>query len=688
MRFTDGLWLTLPEYNIEVPQQIYDVDVHENGVTLYCPYVAVQHRGNTLDGGLLTIEITSPMENAFAVKLMNHRGSRKKFAEFELDRETYKPTVTVDDNEYEITSGDLSISFKKDFGFGLTYKYKGEYLTSSEGKSMAHITDKDGNSYLREKLDLGVGENIYGLGERFGPFVKNGQSLNTWNADAGTDSDQTYINVPFHISSKNYGVFVNNPGDVSYEIGTETASKTQFSVKGESMEYFLFAGDSPKDIINSYTDLTGKPAALPDWSYGLWLSTSFTTEYDEETVLSFIDGMLERDTPITVFHFDCFWMKEYEWTNFLWNDEVFPDHEGLLKKIHDRGIKVCVWINPYIGQKSPLFQEGLENNYFVNTGDGDVWQWDRWQAGMALVDFTNPEAKAWYQSYLADLVDMGVDSFKTDFGERVPIEDEFYGPKAVKHGIEWHDKSEAEGMHNYYSYLYNQAVFEVLEDKLGEGQAVVFARSGTTGSQRYPLHWGGDNLSTYPSMAQTLRGGLSIGVSGFPYWSHDIGGFESGCTPDIYKRWTQFGLLSSHSRYHGNSEYKVPWIYGEEAVEVTRKYVRLKEKLLPYLLEKSTEASETGLPLMRAMFLEFPEDQTCLNLDRQYMLGDRLLVAPVMSPDGVVEFYLPEGDWVNITTGTTLTGQKWHKEKYDYLTMPLFVKSGDSLEQEIEFDQL
>lgn len=688
MKFTDGLWLIQPGYKVEVPQQIYDVDVHENGVTLHCPYVAVHHRGNTLDGGLLTIDITSPMENAFAVKLTTHRGSRNKQAEFELDRGVFKPTVKVEGNEYEITSGDLSISFKKDFGFGLTYKYKGEYLTSSEGKSMARITDDEGNIYLREKLDLGVGENIYGLGERFGTFVKNGQSLDMWNADSGTDSDQTYINVPFHISSKNYGVFVNDTGRVSYEIGTETASKTQFSVKGKSMEYFLFAGDSPKDILNSYTDLTGKPAELPDWSYGLWLSTSFTTEYDEETVLSFIDGMLDRDIPISVFHFDCFWMKEYEWTNFLWNDEVFPDPEGLLKKIHDRGIKVCVWINPYIGQKGPAFQEAFENDYFVNTGDGNVWQWDRWQAGMGLVDFTNPEAKAWYKGKLAELIDMGVDSFKTDFGERIPIEDEFYGPEAVKHGIDWHDKSEAESMHNYYSYLYNQAVFEVLEEKLGKGQAVLFARSGTTGSQRYPLHWGGDNLSTYPSMAQTLRGGLSLGLSGFPYWSHDIGGFESGCTPDIYKRWTQFGLLSSHSRYHGNSEYKVPWIYGEEAVDVTRKYVKLKDNLMPYLLEKSAEATELGLPLMRAMFLEFPEDQTCVSLDRQYMFGDRLLVAPVMSPDGVVEFYLPEGDWVNVTTGEERSGQSWYKEKYDYMTMPLFVRAGDSLLGEIAFDQI
>lgn len=679
MKFTNGMWLSKEGYTIEIPKQIYDVDVSDSTVSLYCPYVPVKRRGNTLDGGLLTIEISSPMQDVLSVKMINHRGSRKKDPQFELNRGTHALEVEKEGNAYKVSSGDLSLEFTKDFGFDLTFKYKGKYLTSSAGKSMAHIIADDGQTYMREKLDLDVAELIYGLGERFGPFVKNGQSIDIWNADGGTDSEQTYINVPFHLSSKNYGVFVNSPKKVSYEIATETTSKTQFSLPGEEMEYFIFAGDNLKEVLNKYTDLTGKAAQVPEWSYDLWLSTSFTTDYDEETVLSFIDGMLERDIPISVFHFDAFWMKEFEWTNFLWNEDVFPDPEGLIQKIHDRGIKVCVWINPYIAQKSPLFKEGYENNYFINTKDGDVWQWDRWQAGLAVVDFTNPDAKKWYQEKLVNLVNMGVDAFKTDFGERIPVQDSFYGPKAAKYGISYFDGSEADGMHNYYTYLYNETVFEVLEEMQGEGQACLFARSGTAGSQKFPVHWGGDNLATYTSMAQSLRGGLSLGLSGFAYWSHDIGGFESGCTPDIYKRWTQFGLLSSHSRYHGNSEYKVPWLYGEEAVEVTRKYTKLKKDLKPYFVQLGKEASETGVPLMRAMVLEFPDDPNCRSLDRQYMLGDKLLVAPIMNAEGIGEYYLPAGEWVNITTNEERTGGKWYKEHYDYLTMPLFKRKNSKI---------
>ncbi len=673
MKFTEGMWINKEEYQIEVPREIYDIKTDEEGVTLYCPYVAVEHRGNTVDGGMLTIHITSPMENALAVKISNFMGGREKRAGFELDRRTYIPEIIWKENRCMIKSGNVRAEFRKGRGFEIVFYYQDQKITGTSGKSMAHIIDKNtGESYIREKLDLDIDESIYGLGERFGPLVKNGQSIDIWNEDGGTDSEQSYKNVPFYLTSKSYGVFVNNTAKVSFEVGSETISKTQFSVSGESMEYILFGGNTMKDVINSYTDLTGKPPLLPEWSYGLWLSTSFTTDYNEQTVLSFIDGMLEQNIPLSVFHFDCFWMKEYEWSNFLWNKEIFPDPEGMIKKIHARGVKVCVWINPYIAQKSPLFREGVEKNYFVNTGDGNVWQWDKWQAGMALVDFTNPEAVKWYQQKLAVLVDMGVDSFKTDFGERVPVQDLFYGSKAQKYGIKWYNGCLPESMHNYYSYLYNKTVYELLERKYGEGEACLFARSGTVGSQKYPVHWGGDCMSTYASMAESLRGGLSLGLCGFAYWSHDIGGFESGCTPDIYKRWSQFGFLSSHSRYHGNQEYKVPWIYGEEAVEVAREFSKIKKELEPYLYKLGKEAHDTGVPLMRPMVLEFPEDLTCRSLDRQYMLGDKILVAPVMSEEGEVEYYLPKGRWTHLLTGEVRRGGKWYQEKYDYHSLPLY----------------
>ncbi len=379
--------------------------------------------------------------------------------------------------------------------------------------------------------------------------------------------------------------------------------------------------------------------------------------------------LAKRNIPLSVFHFDCRWMKELEWCNFDWDKSKFPDPEGLLKQLHDRGLKVCVWINSYIGQKSPLFEEGAKNGYFIKNEDGSVWQWDKWQAGMAIVDFTNPEATKWYQGYLKKLVAMGVDCFKTDFGERIPTE-----------GVKYYDGPDPELMHNYYTYLYNKAVYDVLVETKGADQAILFARSATVGGQRFPVHWGGDCSSNYPSMAESLRAGLSFGMSGFGYWSHDIAGFEDQASPDLYKRWTQFGLLSSHSRYHGSTAYKVPWLYGDEAVDVAREFTELKLRLKPYLKKMAVETHETGVPMMRAMVLEFPDDPTCEDIDTQYMLGDDLLVAPVFREDGVACFYVPDDGtgqaWTNIITGTAYEPGKWYTEQYDYHTLPVLARPG------------
>lgn len=428
------------------------------------------------------------------------------------------------------------------------------------------------------------------------------------------------------------------------------------------MEYFIIGGDDMHDVLTNYTGLTGKPALPPAWSFGLWLSTSFLTDYDEKTVTNFVDGMIERDIPLEVFHFDCLWMEEFEWVNFTWDKRMLPEPQKMLQRLKEKGLKICVWINPYVAQKSVMFDEGMENGYFIKRSNGDVWQWDKWQAGLAIIDFTNPEAVEWYRSKLTDLIDMGVDSFKTDFGERIPTDAVYY------------DGSDPERMHNYYTQLYNQVVYDLLKEKRGENDAVLFARSATVGGQKFPVHWGGDCTSDYPSMAESLRAGLSFGMSGFGYGSHDIAGFEEGSNPDLYKRWTQFGLLSSHSRYHGSKEYKVPWLYGEEAVEVTRKFTKLKLSLMPYMIAQSVKTSAIGVPMMRSMVLDFPEDLATHTLDRQYMLGDNLLVAPIFNDRGEVDFYVPNGRWTNYLTNEVLEGGRWYHQVHDYMTLPLLAK--------------
>jgi alpha-D-xyloside xylohydrolase len=397
---------------------------------------------------------------------------------------------------------------------------------------------------------------------------------------------------------------------------------------------------------------------------GLWLSTSFTTDYSEETTTAFVDGMAERDIPLSVFHFDCFWMRQFHWCDFLWDPVAFPDPEGMLRRLKDRGLRISLWINPYIAQRSVLFEEGRRLGYLLKRPDGSVWQWDMWQAGMAIVDFTNPDATAWYRSKLQSLIDMGVDCFKTDFGERIPTD------------VVWYDGSDPQRMHNYYPHLYNQAVFGLLEENRGEGEAVLYARSATAGGQQFPVHWGGDCESTFEAMAESLRGGLSLAASGFGYWSHDIGGFEGTPDPAIFKRWVPFGLLSSHSRLHGSSSYRVPWAFDEEAVDVLRKFTKLKLSLMPYLMTAAAEAHRDGVPMMRPMVLEFPEDPATAYLDRQYMLGPDLLVAPVMSFTGEVSFYLPAGTWTDLLSGEQFTGPRWVDQTHGFDTLPVLVREG------------
>lgn len=665
MKFTNGFWKIREEITPLYAVEYGGCRINGGELTIYAPGKQIRSRGDILNLGMLTIRITSPMEDVLKISVSHFEGAADP-GPFTVIEEC-APRVSIIESEENIifqTGSTKAVVDKRPDSWGIRFLDEDRELTSTGLKNMAYMKNRDnGKCYMVEQLALDVGEYVYGMGERFTPFVKNGQIVEMWNEDGGTASEIAYKNIPFYLTNKGYGVLVSNPGDVSYEVASEKVERIQFSLEGERLDYYVINGGTPKGTIKKYTDLTGKPSLPPAWSFGLWLTTSFTTDYDEDTTSGFIDGMAKRDIPLQVFHFDCFWMEAYEWCNFTWDSKTFPDPVGMLKRYHEKGLKICVWINPYIAQKSPLFQEGMENGYFIKKRNGSVWQTDMWQAGMGVVDFTNPEAAAWYQQKLKTLLDMGVDCFKTDFGERIPVKD-----------IVYHDGSDPVGMHNYYTYLYNKAVFELLVKERGEGEAVLFARSAAAGSQKFPVHWGGDCSASYPSMAETLRSGLSLACSGFGFWSHDIGGFESTATADVYKRWCQFGLLSSHSRLHGSSSYRVPWLFDEEACDVLRKFVKLKCRLMPYLYRQAVAAHENGIPVMRPMFMEFPEDRACEVLDRQYMLGDSLLVAPVFKESGDVEYYLPDGKWVNLLSEKVMEGGSWKKETFDYFGLPVLVR--------------
>lgn len=663
MKFTDGNWMLQPGLKAHYPTQAYDVAFVDDTLVAHATTRRVRHRADTLSGPLLTISLSSPLQGVIKVSVEHFSGKAGKVPSIPLaPLEPPKIEYSISDSEATFSSGALVARIERKRDWELSFSADGKLLTKSGYRGMGYIDYGSMGRFIHEQLSLEAGEYVYGLGERFTAFVKNGQVVENWNKDGGTSSDQAYKSVPFYLSNRGYGVLVNETGPVSFEVASEKVGRVQFSIPGERIEYFIICGPTPKQVLERLTTLTGKPALPPAWSFGLWLTTSFTTDYDEETCLSFIDGMAKRELPLHVFHFDCFWMREFNWCDFEWDTRVFPDPQGMLARLKERGLRVSVWINPYIAQRSPLFKEAAQRGLLLTTADGSVWQTDQWQPGMAIVDFTNPEAADWYASKLRRLAELGVDSFKTDFGERIPTD------------VVYHDGSDPVAMHNFYPILYNQVAFTVLEELKGKGQAVLFARASYASGQRLPVHWGGDCDSSFASMAESLRGGLSLSLCGFGYWSHDIGGFEGHPPESLYKRWIAFGLLSSHSRLHGSHSYRVPWQYGEEACDTLRFFTRLKCRLMPYLYAKAVEAHRNGIPMMRAMIIEFPDDPGCDTLERQYMLGDALLVAPVFSEDNISTFYLPPGRWTHLLTEEVTLGGAWRKEAHGFLSLPVYVR--------------
>ncbi|HEX2864226.1 MAG TPA: alpha-xylosidase, partial [Deinococcales bacterium] len=490
MRFTDGNWMlrpgARPAYATEVVEALDDAGT----LDLLVSTRPVTNRGDLVEGPTLSVRLSTPLDGVIRVRVTHWTGGRREPG-FELP-EDRPGAVEVTPEAARLTAGPLSVEVDRP-GYALRFVADGRVLTHSVFRGTAFVELPEGR-FTHEALNLAPGENVYGLGERFTPFVKNGQALDSWNRDGGTGSDQGYKCLPFYLTNAGYGVLVNHPGKVEFEIASERVSQARFAVPGEELEYLVVYGPTPREILERYTALTGRPALPPAWSFGLWLSTSFTTSYDEGTVSRFLDEMRSRDLPLSVFHFDCFWMRAFHWCDFEWDPAVFPDPEGMLARLHERGLRVSVWLNPYVAQRSALFEEARQAGFLLRRTDGTVWQTDQWQPGMGIVDFTNPAARDWFAGQVRRLARQGVDCIKTDFGERIPAE-----------GVAWFDGADPGRMHNLYPLLYNRTVFEALRAERGTGEAVVFARSATTGGQQYPVHWGGDSQSRFESLAETLR---------------------------------------------------------------------------------------------------------------------------------------------------------------------------------------
>jgi alpha-D-xyloside xylohydrolase len=736
------MWLTAADKRVEYAEYIYSIDEAHNGrsLELLCPTKHIFSRGDTLNCPTLTLKLEAEFDGVISVEVTHWHGALRRGPEFELfpDGRPHAPGwIDHGKNGRCLTSGKLAATVSRD-PHAFTIKFHdsdepGKLVTAMLNRSvgfayspptsnMKQVEDmRDKKHYIFTQTELGVGESIHGLGERFGAFNKVGQHVEIWNEDGGTSSDQAYKNIPFLLSSAGYGIFFDTPELIDLEIGSERCCRLQASVESQRLKWYIIYGPTPKQVLTKYCQITGRPAQLPAWSYGLWLTTSFTTDYDEATVTGFLTEMKKREIPLEVFHYDCFWMRAFHWCDWVFSPQRFPSPKHSIERLKSANLlkKVCVWINPYLGQASPIFNYAAERGFLLKRQNGDIWQWDLWQAGMGLIDLTNPEACQWYSDQLEYLFNTGVDCLKTDFGERIPTTD-----------VAWHDPSvDPKKMHNYYAFIYNRLCHRALEARFndtpppsiidttistvssailpgvpgaaptsppvstydssdrGVSQAVLFARAATAGSQRFPLCWGGDCESTSAALAESIRGGLGLGLSGFTYWSCDIGGFEGSPEPWIYKRWVAFGLLCSHSRLHGSNSYRVPWLIDNDssapdsATNVLRTFVRVKRSLMPYIFAQAKESALHGWPLsLRATALEFPDDPTAWYLDRQFMLGSQILIAPVFTESGDVTFYLPEGRWSSFWDGNrTLKGNRWHKERHGFDTLPIYVREGTIL---------
>ena len=649
-------------------------------------------------GSVFYLDIVSARKNDISVTVKHFLGYRDAEPRFALNTAPDDISFDETDDRFIMDAGDMRVTLdRKKWEMRFEKKVNGGYRLLTESNSYspfrreygvayrkygvtpqnvlpsAEYTGQNYAPYMSVSLFSEPGETYYGLGERFTPFVKNGQSVTMWNEDQSTDTELTYVNAPFYLSSNGYGVFVDHTSPVSFEFNTESVRTVGISVPGEELRFHVIAGDTPADILDTYTALTGRPALPPKWSFGYWFSTCSGTHWNEETCIELLDGLAEREIPVDVLHIDGPWLRPGKWCDFVCDPAVFKDMKTALERFRKRGIRLSLWINPYVGQGSKMFDEGVEKGFFLMRADGHgVKQTDHyWMPGQAIVDLTNPEAYAWWQEKVRAMIRLGIDTFKTDFGEKLPTD------------VVYHNGADPMGMHNYYTYLYNKCVFEALQQERGKDDAVLFARSGTAGSQAFPCNWAGDPCARYTSMAETLRAGLSYAMSGFSFWSHDIGGFLDRPTPDLYKRWVQFGFLSSHTRTHSSWEFKVPWAYDEESVQVIRKFSRLKCKLMPYLFGCAVTSHRKGTPVLRPMVFEFPKELICRYLDMQYMLGPSLLAAPIFNDRSEAVFYLPAlengAKWFNLLDGEVLGGGAQYTRTYDYLTMPLFVKGNTLL---------
>ena len=513
-------------------------------------------------------------------------------------------------------------------------------------------------------------ECFYGTGERFAKMALSGKTIQLRNQDAqGVNNRRAYKNIPFYLSSENYGLFLHTSSFAKFSLADHSTRSAQIMVNEALIDCFIIGGETPEEILFGYRQLSGFPSMPPLWSFGVWMSRM--TYFSADEVKQICDRLREEDYPCDVIHLDTGWFETDWLCEWKFNEERFPEPEKFIRDLKSKGYRVSLWQLPYIAYTARQYKEATENNY-ISKSEKKIQGASNFsvQDYAGTIDFTYDKAVEWYKNLLKELLDMGVVCIKTDFGEDIHLDAAYHSMSPDK-------------LHNLYPLLYQKAAYEITKEITGDG--IIWARAGWAGCQRYPLHWGGDSACSWDGMAGSLKGGLHLGLSGFGFWSHDVPGFHgvpnfmnSVLPDDIYVRWTQFGVFSSHLRYHGSAK-REPWYYPKIA-HIIKKWWKLRYKLIPYIVEQSEKTTRTGFPVLRPLIMQHPDDRTCRHIDDQYYFGDNMLVAPVMNAENKRDIYLPEGKWVHFFSGEVYEGRQWLRDQYVPLEeMPVFVKCGASI---------
>ncbi|MBR2102631.1 MAG: alpha-xylosidase [Prevotella sp.] len=533
---------------------------------------------------------------------------------------------------------------------------------------VAFCQKKDDQLWATISFECRPDECFAGTGERFMKMDLSGQTFFLKNQDGqGVNNRRTYKNIPFYVSSRLYGVYYHTTAYGKLSLAGQSTRSVQFLSEQGLVDAFIIGGESLGDIVRGYRDLTGYPAMPPLWSFGVWMSRM--TYFSSHEVEDICQRLRREHFPCDVIHLDTGWFKTDWLCEWKFNEERFPDPPAFIQRLRAQGFRVSLWQLPYVAEDAEQIDEARRHNYIAPLTETQRTEGSNFSAldYAGTIDFTSTEATRWYQQLLRRLLQMGVACIKTDFGENIHLDAHYQNMPARL-------------LNNLYALLYQKAAFDVTKEVTGQG--IVWARAAWAGCQRFPLHWGGDSASSWDGMAGSLKGGLHFGLSGFAFWSHDVPGFHSlpdfmnGVVDDkVYVRWTQFGVFTSHIRYHGTSK-REPWHFPRVS-DIVRRWWRLRYALIPYIVEESREACRSGLPVLQALVFHHPHDKTCWHIDDQYYFGRQFLVCPVMNGEGRRQVYLPEGEWVHFFTGEHFEGRQWlNFENIPLEIMPVFVKAG------------